>query len=252
MMATLLLATGTPMMLAGDEMGRTQLGNNNAYCQDSPLSWVDWHTTEEWGDQLELTRTLLALRAGHPILRPREFRTPNEVLDADGRGLGRHESAWFGESGLELGQSEWEDPGRRNLGMYVSDLTEAFYVFVHGGDWSLQLTLPAAPWATAYRLVAHTGTAEEFSGLDSPLSPGAVVEVPGRTVLVFQADVCSEYRAPEVVREEEPQPEDAAETRAAPWTGVAPEPEAAPTIRAPARPGRLIADQNAGGVPQIR
>jgi glycogen operon protein len=75
MMATLLLSTGMPMILAGDEMGRTQQGNNNAYCQDSPISWVNWTQAEEWADQHDLTRTLLALRAAHPVLRPARFRS---------------------------------------------------------------------------------------------------------------------------------------------------------------------------------
>src|SRR5690606_8279665 len=68
LMATLLLADGVPMITAGDEFGRTQQGNNNAYCQDSPISWVHWTTLDEWSDLLELTRGLLALRAEHPVL----------------------------------------------------------------------------------------------------------------------------------------------------------------------------------------
>jgi glycogen operon protein len=192
MMATLLLATGTPMILAGDEMGRTQQGNNNAYCQDSPVSWVDWTSVEQWGDQLDLTRTLLRLRREHPVLRPRDFRSSAEVLDADGAGLGRRESAWFFETGEEMGQAEWADQGRRSLGMYVSDAAEAFYVFVHGGGWPMPLTLPRQPWASGYELVAHTGEADEFADLrDCALAPGASLDLPGHTVLVFRAEVPS-------------------------------------------------------------
>ena len=62
--------------------------------------------------------------------------------------LGRRESAWFAETGWELGWEEWHDHGRRSLGMYVSDLSEAFYVCVHAGDWDMPLTLPAEPWAS--------------------------------------------------------------------------------------------------------
>ena len=68
LMATLILAAGVPMITAGDELGRTQQGNNNAYCQDSPISWVHWDTATTWADQTELTRRLLQLRAEHPVL----------------------------------------------------------------------------------------------------------------------------------------------------------------------------------------
>ncbi|HOA88713.1 glycogen debranching protein GlgX [Propioniciclava tarda] len=197
MMATMLLSTGTPMILAGDEMGRTQQGNNNAYCQDSPLSWVDWHTSEEWGDQLDLTRTLLRLRREHPILRPRDFRSSTEIVDAEGRGLGRRASAWFFETGWEMGIPEWNDSGRRSLGLYLSDVDEAFYIFIHSGDWDTTLRLPGEPWARGYALVAHTGRADEFVAETAvTLAPGSVLEVPGRTILVFQADVPSEYTEP--------------------------------------------------------
>ncbi len=190
MMATLLLSTGTPMILAGDEMGRTQNGNNNAYCQDSPVSWVDWHTREGWDDQYELTARLLRLRREHAVLRPTEFRSSAEVTDAEGRGLKRSSSAWFTETAVRMTDILWHDGGRRGLGMYVSDADEAFYVYVHGGHWDSTLTLPDAPWANSYRLVAHTGRPDEFADLEATdLAPGATIDLPARTVLVFHADV---------------------------------------------------------------
>ncbi|KPC63820.1 glycogen debranching protein, partial [Streptomyces sp. NRRL WC-3753] len=72
LLTTLLLSTGVPMLTAGDEMGRTQGGNNNAYCQDDETSWVDWSLREdpEWADLLALTRRLIALRRSHPGLGP--------------------------------------------------------------------------------------------------------------------------------------------------------------------------------------
>ena len=247
MMATLLLAAGTPMILAGDEMGRTQQGNNNAYCQDSPLSWVNWHTIDDWGDQHALTRTLLELRRLHPILRPPTFRTTNEILDAAGRGLGRRESAWFAETGWELGWEEWHDHGRRSLGMYVSDLSEAFYVFVHAGDWDMPLTLPAEPWASGFELVAHTGEPGEFAELTgTSLAPGAVVDLPGHTIMVFKAAVpsVSVPPAPKPAAAEEPEtaaaPEGAEpDAAAAGATTVAePTPEAQVTPEAAVTPAK--------------
>jgi len=242
MMATLLLSTGTPMLLAGDEMGRTQQGNNNAYCQDSPLSWVNWGTVEDWGDQLALTRDLLRLRREHPILRPRRFRASNELVDAAGAGLGRRESAWFAEAGHEMGWEEWNDAGRRTLGMYVSDLEEAFYVVVHGGDWDATLTLPAQPWADAYHLVAHTGRPDEFADLaGSPVEPGATVPLPGRTVLVFRAEVPAEAPAPQA---EVAADADSPEAAAAESVTQEPQPTAAPTEVEPTGAGQASAAGN--------
>lgn len=193
LMATLLLSTGTPMILAGDEMGRTQQGNNNAYCQDSPLSWVSWATLDEWADVFDVTRQLLALRARHPVLRPSAFRTRNELVDANGHVLGRTESAWFNEQGTEMSIEQWHDGGRRSLGMYVSDVREAFYVFLNGGFHDLEVTLPGQPWSSGYRIVAHTGTDQDFPR--KALVPGSTLQVPARTVVLMQATVVSRKAA---------------------------------------------------------
>ena len=189
MMATLLLSSGMPMVLAGDEMGRTQQGNNNAYCQDTPLSWVHWTETDEWDDQLALTRTLVDLRRKHPVLRPAAFRSRAEVIGEHDEGLGRTESAWFNEHGTEMTIENWHDGGRRSLGMYVSDRRDAFYVFFHAGTEPLEITLPGQPWSSGYRIVAHTGTPDELRM--TALAPGRRVVLPGRTVVVMKATVAS-------------------------------------------------------------
>ena len=183
LMATLLLAAGIPMLTAGDELGRTQGGNNNAYCQDSPVSWLDWN--ELWTEQLELTRALLKLRAEHPVLRSAEFRRHHEVTDAEGRGLGRTSVAWFSERGTEMTIDDWHDGSRRTLGMYVSDPDEAFLVLVHGGDDPIAVTLPGAPWSDGYSVAVHTGVSGDLP--TEPLDAGSELTVPGRTTVVFQA-----------------------------------------------------------------
>ncbi len=187
LMATLLLAAGVPMITAGDEMGRTQGGNNNAYCQDSPVSWINW--TDQWEDQAELTSALLALRAKHKILRPSEFRHHGELSDSSGRRLGRSKVAWFCESGTQMSVEQWHDMGRRTVGLYVSDIAEAFLIVIHGHDDPVDLTLPGAPWATSYQVVVHTGTSGELP--TKALKPGTQIVVPGRTVVVLQASVRS-------------------------------------------------------------
>ncbi len=183
LMATLLLAAGVPMITAGDELGRTQGGNNNAYCQDSPVSWLDWN--DSWTDQLDLTRTLLRLRRDHPVLRPGDFRRHYEITDNEGNGLGRTSVAWFSERGSEMTLDDWHDQGRRTLGMYVSDRDEAFLVVVHSGDVPIGLTLPDEPWAVGYTVAAHTGLPGELP--EEELRAGSELSVPGRTVVLLQA-----------------------------------------------------------------
>ena len=192
MMATMLLSTGMPMILAGDEMGRTQQDNNNAYCQDSPISWVNWAQADMWADQHDLTRTLLALRAAHPVLRPARFRSRREVVGDDGLGLGRTESAWFTEFGGEMSIDDWHDGGRRALGMYLSDPHEAFLVFFNAGD-AVSVTLPGAPWSSGYTVAAHTGEPDEFP--EDSFAPGDVVDVPAQTIVVLAAEVPSKRHA---------------------------------------------------------
>lgn len=202
LMATLLLAAGVPMITAGDEMGRTQGGNNNAYCQDSPVSWINW--TDQWEDQAELTSALLKLRANHKILRPTQFRHHAELTDASGRRLGRSRVAWFCESGTEMSVEQWHDMGRRTVGLYVSDIAEAFLIVIHGGSDPIDLTLPGAPWATSYQVVVHTGTSGELPA--KALKPGTQIVVPGRTVVVLQASVRSTAATALPLSPESPEP----------------------------------------------
>ncbi len=187
LMATMLLSAGIPMITAGDEFGRTQGGNNNAYCQDSPLSWVNWNIAEGWQHQLDLTKALLKLRAEHPLLRPTAWRHHGEVLDAEGRRLGRSPVAWFTETGVEMTTEQWHDHGRRTLGLYLSDASEGFLVLLHAGAEPVEWSLPGAPWADSYQVLVHTGDSGELP--HKPLIPGTTVRVPGRTIVVLSAAV---------------------------------------------------------------
>ncbi len=170
LMATLLLADGVPMITAGDEFGRTQQGNNNAYCQDSPISWVHWTTLDEWSDLLELTRGLLALRAEHPVL----------------RGVDRREFSWWSETGQPMTEAQWDDGGRRLLGRLATGTatdtdTSTFLTWFHSGPDPVTVTLPDSDH---WQVLTHTGIADEFA---ETYEPGASVVVPGRTVLVLRA-----------------------------------------------------------------
>ena len=187
MMATLLLSTGVPMVTAGDEIGRTQTGNNNAYCQDSPISWVHWDTSEEWSDVTELTRTLTRLRAEHPVLRPDHWRNGEVVVGPEGRDLGRKNLAWFDGDEGEMDEEDWRDGSRRTLGMYVADEHEAFLIWVHGGEEATQVPLPGGTWADGYAVVAHTAEPQEIP--TGPLLPGTGLVLPGRCVAVLRVSL---------------------------------------------------------------
>lgn len=190
LMATLLLAAGTPMITAGDELGRTQQGNNNAYCQDSPLSWVHWDTATDWADLGSLTKQLLALRADSPLFRATRFRHSEPILDARGRPSGRKNLAWFGGGPEELTEAEWGDGGRRTLGLYLADDTpdrdhdEAYLIWFHAGADPVEVELPAGPWAKSYTVQAHTGESGELP--DDQLDAGRRLLLPGRVVVLLR------------------------------------------------------------------
>lgn len=189
LMATLLLSTGVPMITAGDEIGRTQNGNNNAYCQDSPLSWVHWETKESWGDVHALTAELLRLRAEHAVLRPERFRYHSEVLDADGNGLGRVDLTWMDGWDGEMGEDDWHDGGRKLLGMYVSDANEAFLTWFYAGDHAIEIRMPVQPWGSAFQVVAHTGVDGELP--TEPVLAGHKMTLPPRCVVMMKAEVAT-------------------------------------------------------------
>ncbi len=189
LMATLLLSHGVPMVTAGDEFGRTQLGNNNAYCQDGPISWVDWATAREWADVSSVVSRLVSLRAEHPVLRPDEFRHRTEVVDARGMPLGRFDLAWLNGRDGEMQQGDWHDLGRDLLGMYSSDPDEAFILWLHSGHYPVEITLPGLPWAQSHQILSHSGLDGELPGPDEVLRPGEVLQVPPRTFMLVQCEV---------------------------------------------------------------
>ncbi len=189
MLATMVLSFGVPMITAGDEMGRTQQGNNNAYCQDSRLSWVHWDTLEQWGDVAELTSTLTALRARHPALRPESYEHRGEILDESGNSLGRRDLAWMDGWHGVLGDDEWHDSYRRHLGMYVSDVDSAQLIWFNSGADGLTIKTPGAPWGTRFDVLATTAERSELPA--EPLGEWTEFWLPPRSVTVFSCEVGS-------------------------------------------------------------
>ncbi len=184
-LGTLLLATGIPMITQGDEFGRTQHGNNNAYCLDDETSWVDWDLRPDQLDLLATTRHLLTLRREHPVLRQDRFFAGRPVhLD------GTKDLAWFGPDGSEMDHERWHDASLRTLQMYLHAVVpdgeghhvdESLLVVVQGAGWPVAVRLPGLPWASRYRLLWD-------SAFDVPpgseRGPAETVEAGGNVVLV--------------------------------------------------------------------
>ncbi len=127
-LATLLFSQGVPMLLAGDEMGRTQRGNNNAYCQDNELSWLSWDLDADARRLLESVSRLIALRKAHPALRRRRYARPGEVR-------------WLKPQGGEMSEHDWRSPFARCLGMLVPD-GEELLMLLNAHQDALDFALP--------------------------------------------------------------------------------------------------------------
>ena len=143
-LATLFLSQGVPMLQAGDELGRSQGGNNNAYCQDNDTSWLAWAEADE--DLLAFTRALVALRAREPLFRADRYR--HREADGDGQRL-----AWLAPEGREPDEADWHDPGRACVGCLLSQAggnhcePYSLLLVLNGGEAPVSFRLPApGPW----------------------------------------------------------------------------------------------------------
>ena len=141
-LAVLFLSQGVPMLQAGDEFGRTQRGNNNAYCQDNEISWVDWRMRSSNHDLLEFVQLLARLRRLHA-----EFRRETFLKGAASR-AGVKDVTWLSARGTEMTQADWQDANVRTLGVWFggrSGSVEHLLLLVNAADPQVQFTLPAAP-----------------------------------------------------------------------------------------------------------
>jgi isoamylase len=188
MLTTLLLSQGTPMLLAGDEFGRTQNGNNNAYCQDSDISWVNWDIEEKGQSLIAFVQKLTKLRHGHAILRRNLFLRGghNEALDLK-------DVTWINAAGIEMEDEQWHDEGMRCFGMLIDGRAQPSGIKKRGGDSTMLLvfnaaadgvnfTLPESPGSDDWTLLIDTNQPE----LDeAPFKTGDVYLATGRSVLLF-------------------------------------------------------------------
>jgi glycogen operon protein len=196
---TLLLSQGVPMLLHGDELGRTQQGNNNTYAQDSELSWVHWDKVDQ--PLVEFTAAVARLRAEHPTFRRKRFFTGTTVRTGDGTRL--NDIVWLDVDATPMEGADWQADGGAVLGMYLNghgipgtDPTgnpvtdDHFLLWFNAGAEPVSATLPSEEYAAAWDVVIDTGDAV---GDDRPHPAGAVVELAGRSVVVLR-----QHTAPEV------------------------------------------------------
>jgi isoamylase len=118
-LVTLFCSQGVPMLLAGDEMGRTQLGNNNAYCQDNEVSWVDWEAAGKQQDLIDFTCALSQLRRAHPVFRRRRFFS-GQTAPADGAHGGLQDIVWLTPTGRQMTDNDWHTGYARSLGVFLN------------------------------------------------------------------------------------------------------------------------------------
>jgi len=198
LLAMMLLATGVPMLVAGDEMGRTQGGDNNAYCLDDETSWVDWSLLKhpEWRSLLDLTRRLIHLRRRHPVLRQRLFFSGRPAFPG-----GLQDIAWFRPDGKEMTDADWFAPASA-LGVYLSGqdirgrgpqgeriTDDSFLLVVHAGAEELEFTLPGDPWARWYQVTVDTTLDGDPGAHDDVIHAGdAAVTLAPRSLLLLRAD----------------------------------------------------------------
>ena len=203
--ATLLLSTGTPMLVMGDELWRTQGGNNNAYCQDNATSWVDWApvlTGQADGgataasDMLAFVRRTLALRAEAPALRQGEFFEGRAPSGGDGL----PDLVWFCQTGEPMTDADWFDDGRRTVQMWIDgrdvrghsrsgapQTDDSWLLVLHAGVDPIELTLPGPPYGEAYTPELDTAAPTGAPADPRPLSGGMEVTLPGRTLWLLRA-----------------------------------------------------------------
>jgi isoamylase len=188
MLTTLMLSFGVPLLLGGDEMGRTQGGNNNAYCQDNEITWFDWDAADQ--DLLDFTRRLIAFRRAHPVFRRKRFLEGTEAAELQ----------WFTPRGTVMNDADWDDPSALAIGIYLNGsddpdraedgtlmVDDDFLVLVNAWweplDFTVPATRPHARWKAeidTYDPQASTTAAERGAGEKVAVGPRSVAVLGAR------------------------------------------------------------------------
>jgi glycogen operon protein len=210
---TLMLSQGVPMMLHGDEMGRTQSGNNNVYCQDNATSWVDWSQLSKNAALVGFTAGVIALRHAHPVFRRRRFFAGRPIArprraDGQSRWSGLPDIAWFQPSGQEMTGEDWDSGFGKCVvaflnGQGISEADprgervtdDSFLLCLNAHYEDLEVTLPGAEYGERWAIVVDTAAGEVITlsvapgivAAEPPVAKGGDTHlVPARSVLVMQ------------------------------------------------------------------
>ncbi|MDA8034949.1 MAG: glycogen debranching protein GlgX, partial [Actinomycetota bacterium] len=193
-LATLLLSQGVPMLLAGDELGRSQLGNNNAYCQDNEMTWIDWEHAD--GELLAFTRRLTALRAAHPVLHRRHWFQGRPLRGEDVKDI-----AWFGPDGMEMTDADWQVSFAKSVGMFLNGeelpsttrlgepaSDDSLFVILNAYWDALSWVLPDGRFADEWTLVLDTALDQPFPEPTAAVAyaAGAAYPLQGRSVALLR------------------------------------------------------------------
>jgi glycogen operon protein len=190
-LTTLLLSQGVPMLLAGDEIGRTQRGNNNAYCQDNEVSWIDWGNSEQ--ELLEFARGLIGLRRRHPVFRRRRWFQGRSI-----RGEKASDISWYKPDGTEMSEQDWQATYARALGVLLNGeaiaardrrgrrvLDDHFLILFNAGAEPVRFRIPEG--IQALRWAELLDTASGRLDRRDPAEEHDPVTVASRSVRVLRA-----------------------------------------------------------------
>ncbi|MGV8884210.1 MAG: glycogen debranching protein GlgX [Microbacteriaceae bacterium] len=185
LLGTLLLSAGIPMITAGDEYGRSQRGNNNAYCHDSELTWMSWERDDWQQELLETSRTLLRLRRDNPALRPVRFGRFGETVPS------ATQMDWYNPEGLSMSEDDWNSPATRTLQYLAASTPEVeefnrILLIVHGLEHDVTVTLPEHEGVTSFTLLWDSAARSPDETPDD-VGPGSEVTITATSMRLYRA-----------------------------------------------------------------
>jgi glycogen operon protein len=189
---TMMVSQGVPMIAAGDEMGKTQRGNNNAFVQDNALSWLDWNLDPEREKLLAFCREVVAFRRRHPVFRRPRFLRGERIAGSE-----LPDIAWFRPDGREMAQPDWQSPHRAALGLFLAGdaldwrdakgepvVDDTFLVLLNGSHEDMQFTLPSVEWGSRWAL--RIDTVQESMSSGDAVDAATRVLVLAHSALVYK------------------------------------------------------------------